>query len=45
MSDVEKFWYAMAPKMGDNRKWEQLTGGEQVTFVEGINLLLSVFKR
>jgi hypothetical protein len=45
MSDVEKFWVAVAAKFGDNRKWHQLQPQEQHQVVMGINMILSVLKR
>lgn len=44
MSDVEKFYCAVAAKFGSTRKWEELNRDEQVQFVYGINLILFVFR-
>ena len=44
MSDVEKFWTAVAAKFGDKRTWHELNPIEQITIVEGINTILSVLK-
>lgn len=44
MSDVEKFWTAVAAKFGDKRTWYELNPIEQITIVEGINTILSVLK-
>lgn len=42
MSDVEKLYYALAPKFGNTLKWHELNFMEQQAFVQGINMLLSV---
>jgi hypothetical protein len=44
MTDVEKFYYAVAAKFGSDRKWGELSRDEQVQFVHGINLILFVFR-
>lgn len=45
MSDVEKFWTAVAAKFGDNRNWHQLKPIEQQTVIQGINMILHVLQR
>lgn len=46
MSDVEKFFYAIQKNMGGgNRKWEQLSPGEQMMFVQAINVILEVTEK
>jgi hypothetical protein len=42
MSDVEKFYAASAAKFGSKRKWSELQPQEQMMFVQGINILLSI---
>jgi hypothetical protein len=42
VSDVEKYWSAIATKAGDNRQWQQLTPQEQHCIIQSINLLLMV---
>jgi hypothetical protein len=42
MSDVEKFWSAVAAKFGDNRNWHQLNPMEQQMIIQGINMILQV---
>lgn len=42
MSDVEKFWTAVAAKFGDNRTWYQLNPMEQQMVIQGINMILQV---
>jgi hypothetical protein len=45
MSDVEKFWTAVAAKFGDTRQWHQLQPQEQHQIMMGINMILSVVGR
>lgn len=45
MSDVEKFWSAVAAKCGDNRTWHQLNPMEQQMVIQGINMILQVVQR
>jgi len=45
MSDVEKFWQAVAAKFGDNRTWYQLNPMEQQMIIQGINMILQVVQR
>ena len=42
MSEVEQFWVAICKKTGDTRKWNDLNGNQQLFFIQGINLILSV---
>lgn len=42
MSDVEKYWQAIATKAGDTRKWSDLSPQEQMMIVHSINLLIAV---
>lgn len=42
MSDVEKFWQALAPKFGCTLQWNELNFMEQQQFIQGINMILSV---
>jgi len=44
MSDVEKFYKAIAAKLGYTQTWEELHPSEQYQFVAGINHILAVFK-
>lgn len=44
MSEVEKFYYAIAAKLGVTRKWEELHPAEQHQFVNGINMIMGVMK-
>ena len=41
-SDVEKFWYALSGKFGNNRTWNQLSAQEQHIFIDGINRIIAV---
>lgn len=41
MSDVQRFYAAVAAKFGVTKKWEELNRDEQVQFVYGVNLILS----
>lgn len=43
-SEVEKCYAAMAAKFNYNRAWHELHPLEQHQFVQGINLILSVFE-
>ncbi len=45
MSDVEKFWSAVAAKFGDKRTWQQLNPMEQQMVIQGINMILQVVQR
>lgn len=45
MSDVEKFWSAIAAKFGCNRKWHELHPQEQHQVIMGINMIMSVVAR
>lgn len=45
MSDVEKFWVAVAAKFGDKRQWGQLHPQEQQQIIMGVNMILSVVQR
>lgn len=42
MSDVHKFWQAIATKFGDNRTWDMLHHQEQQMIMHSINLILQV---
>ena len=44
MSDVEKFYAAVAAKFGCTRPWAELHPVEQYSFVQGINMILEVFR-
>lgn len=44
MSDVERFWNAVAAKFGDSRSWQQLNPMEQMQIIQGINMILGVVK-
>ena len=44
MSDVERFWNTVAAKFGDNRRWQDLHPMEQMQIIQGINMILGVFK-
>lgn len=41
-SEVEKFWYALSGKFGNNRTWNQLSAQEQHIFIDGINRIIAV---
>jgi hypothetical protein len=45
MSDVERFWSAVAKKFGDKRSWNQLNPMEQMQVIQGINMILQVVQR
>jgi hypothetical protein len=45
MSDVEKFWVAIAAKFGCNRKWHELQPQEQQQVIMGINMIIGVVAR
>jgi hypothetical protein len=42
MSDVEKYWQAIATKYGDNRTWHHLTPNQQAAIIHSINIVLGV---
>lgn len=45
LSDVERFWQAVAIKFGDIRQWNHLSPQEQQQVIMGINMILSVVAR
>lgn len=45
MSDIEKFYAAIAVKYGCQRAWSQLHPQEQHQFIQGVNLILDVLNR
>ena len=45
MSDVEKFYAAMAAKFGNNCTWQELNPMEQQMLIQGLNMILQVVKR
>ena len=45
MSDVEKFWTAVAAKFGDKRTWYELNPMEQQMIIQGINMILQVVQQ
>ena len=42
MSDVEKYWQAIATKFGDSRSWGDLHPQEQMMIIQSINMVLAV---
>jgi hypothetical protein len=42
MSEVEKYWQAVATKTGDSRTWHQLTPNQQAAIIHSINIVLGV---
>ena len=40
--DVIAYWNAIAAKVGDTRKWEDLHPQHQIAVVQSINMLLQV---
>lgn len=44
MSDVERFWNAVAAKFGVSRSWQELHPMEQMQVIQGINMILGVLK-
>lgn len=42
MTDVEKYWQAIATKAGDPRRWNDLGHNEQALIIQSINMLLAV---
>lgn len=44
MSDLERFWNAVAAKFGDSRSWHQLDPMEQMQVMQGINMILQVLR-
>lgn len=45
MSDVEKFWTAVAAKFDDKRTWHELNPVEQIQIIQGINMILQVVQQ
>ncbi len=43
--DVKLYWEAIAKKVGDNRKWEQLHPQHQMMVVQSVNMLLQVINQ
>jgi len=44
MSEVEKFYAAFAAKFGCTRPWGALNPVEQYSFIQGINMILEVYR-
>lgn len=42
MSDVERFWNAIAEKTGDSRKWNDLHPQYQMMVIQACNLIIAV---
>jgi hypothetical protein len=42
MSEVEKYWQAIATKTCDTRTWHQLTPNQQNAIIHSINIVLGV---
>lgn len=42
MSDVERYWQAIATKAGDRRTWNDLNIQEQHLVIQSINIMLAV---
>lgn len=40
--DVVKYWSAIAAKVGDNRKWDDLHPQHQMMIIQSINMLIQV---
>ena len=45
MSDVELYWQKIAEKLGDTRKWNELTRQQQDAVIQSVNILLAVLNR
>jgi hypothetical protein len=45
VSDVEKYWQAIAARTGDSRAWHELKPQEQQMIVQSVNFVLAVLGR
>ncbi len=45
MSNLEKFYSAMATKWGSSRKWDDLHPQEQMMVVQAVNMLITVLNK